>query len=180
MLKRTPRTGWQFLGSGAESVAEHSLRVAMITFGLLRTGDGELNESRALCMALFHDLPEARTGDLNYLAQRYVTADEQAAIADQTAGLPFAEELSELLEEFRRQETPEALLVRDADNLEMLLELKEHHDVGNPNAEAWVPHVVARLRTEQARRLAEAILGGHTSDWWFDADSSWWVRGGKT
>ena len=28
MLKRTPRTGFQFLGSGAESVAEHSFRTA--------------------------------------------------------------------------------------------------------------------------------------------------------
>ena len=30
MLKRTPRSGWQFLGSGSESVAEHAFRTAWI------------------------------------------------------------------------------------------------------------------------------------------------------
>ena len=32
MLKRTPRSGWQFLGSGSESVAEHVFRTSLIAF----------------------------------------------------------------------------------------------------------------------------------------------------
>ena len=36
MLKRTPRTGFQFLGSGTESVAEHIFRAAMIGYTLAR------------------------------------------------------------------------------------------------------------------------------------------------
>ena len=32
MLKRTPRTGFQFLGSGAESVAEHIFRTVYIGY----------------------------------------------------------------------------------------------------------------------------------------------------
>ncbi len=35
MLKRTPRTGLQFLGTGSESVAEHAFRV---TFHRIRAG----------------------------------------------------------------------------------------------------------------------------------------------
>ena len=34
MLKRTPRTGYQFLGSGGESVADHSFRTAVIGYVL--------------------------------------------------------------------------------------------------------------------------------------------------
>ena len=30
MLRKTPRTGYQFLGSGSENVAEHSFRTAVI------------------------------------------------------------------------------------------------------------------------------------------------------
>jgi putative hydrolase of HD superfamily len=42
MLKRTPRTGWQFLaGAEQESVADHSFRVALIAIVLSRMEDGE-------------------------------------------------------------------------------------------------------------------------------------------
>jgi len=34
MLKRTPRTGYQFLGTGAESVAEHIFRTIYIGYVL--------------------------------------------------------------------------------------------------------------------------------------------------
>ncbi|MGD8504830.1 MAG: HD domain-containing protein, partial [Syntrophobacterales bacterium] len=36
MLKKTPRSGFQFLGSGRESVADHVFRVATIGFTLAR------------------------------------------------------------------------------------------------------------------------------------------------
>ncbi|MBE9594109.1 MAG: HD domain-containing protein, partial [Proteobacteria bacterium] len=32
ILKKTPRSGYQFLGTGNESVAEHSFRVAVIAY----------------------------------------------------------------------------------------------------------------------------------------------------
>ncbi len=179
MLKRTPRTGWQFLGSGTESVAEHTFRTAIIAFALARLSP-EVDADRVLRMALIHDLPEARTGDLNYLNQKYVRADEETAAADLTRGLPFGEEMAELLAEFRAQQTPEAMLAKDADHLEMLLQLKEHLDVGNRNAEEWIPFSLRRLKTDVARDLAQRILQRDSSAWWFDKDSEWWVSGGKT
>ncbi|GAB4269043.1 MAG: HD domain-containing protein [Deferrisomatales bacterium] len=178
MLKRTPRTGWQFLGSGQESVAEHTFRTAMIAYVLARLTP-DVDVDKVVRMALFHDLPEGRTGDLNYMNQKYVQADEQRAAEDMTRGLPFGGEIVQLLSEYRDQSTREAVLVRDADNLEMLLQLKEHHDVGNRNAEEWIPFSVRRLQTDGARDLAQRILRGDSSAWWFDRDSDWWVRGGK-
>lgn len=178
MLKRTPRTGWQFLGSGAESVAEHVMRTTMIAYALC-AGDATLDEARVIKLALFHDLPEARTGDLNYMNQKYAVVNEAAAVADMTAGLPFGQELSGIIEEFRAQETPESILARDADNLEMILQLKEHLDVGNRNAAEWIPFSVARLKTQKAKELAEAVLSSDSSAWWFDRTSDWWVKGGK-
>jgi len=178
MLKRTPRTGWQFLGSGTESVAEHTFRTAIIAFALARLSP-QVDADRVLRMALVHDLPEARTGDLNYMNQKYVRADEETAAADLTRGLPFGEEMAELLAEFRAQQTPEAVLAKDADHLEMLLQLKEHLDVGNRNAEEWIPFSLRRLKTDVARDLAQRILQRDSSAWWFDKDSEWWVSGGK-
>lgn len=178
MLKRTPRTGWQFLGSGEESVAEHAFRSAMITYALAMGDDG-VDVGKALKMALLHDLPEARTGDLNYMNQKYAVVDEARAIADMSEGLPFGPEVSALLTEFREQKTAEAILVRDADNLEMILQLKEHLDVGNQNAAEWIPFSLRRLKTERAKELAESIIAGNSSEWWFDKSSDWWVKGGK-
>ncbi|MHB8765849.1 MAG: HD domain-containing protein [Deferrisomatales bacterium] len=178
MLKRTPRTGWQFLGSGQESVAEHIFRTAMIAYTLARLRD-DVDVDRVVKLALFHDLPEARTGDLNYLNQKYVQVDEERAAEDMVRGLPFGGEITDLLAEFRAQATPEAILARDADNLEMVLQLKEHQDVGNRNAADWIPFALRRLQTDAARDLAQRVLEGDSSAWWFDKGSDWWTRGGK-
>lgn len=178
MLKRTPRSGWQFLGAGSESVAEHVFRAAMIAFVLARM-DGNVDADHVLRLALVHDLPEARTGDLNYVNQKYVTADEARAAEDMSAGLPFADELRSLLEEYRSEQTEESIVAHDADQLEMLLELKEHLDRGIEGASDWIPFLIRRLRTDTARRLAEHILETDSASWWFDRDSKWWVRGGK-
>lgn len=180
MLKRTPRTGWQFLpGATAESVAEHSYRVAMIGFVLARIAGEDIDADRVLRLALVHDLPEARTGDLNYMNQKYAAADESKAAADLVDGLPFAEELAELLAEYREEASREAIIAHDADQLELLLQLVENRDAGASEAMSWVPFVLKRLRTSCARKLAQRIVDGDSTRWWFDQGSSWWIRGGK-
>jgi putative hydrolase of HD superfamily len=178
MLKRTPRTGWQFLGSGEESVSDHTHRAALLAFVLASRKD-DIDMEKVLKMALFHDLPEARTGDLNYMNQKYSKPDEEKAIADMTEGLDFGQEIAEVLQEFTEQETPEAQLVKDADNLEMLLSLKEHQDIGNKNAKDWIPFTEQRMKSEDAKELAKAIKDRNSSAWWFDQDSDWWIKGGK-
>jgi putative hydrolase of HD superfamily len=178
MLKRTPRSGWQFLDGGSESVAEHVFRTTMIAFVLARL-DGAVDTDKVLRLALAHDLPEARTGDLNYVNQKYTTADEAQAARDMAAHLPFGPELEELLAEYRSEESPEAVIAHDADQLELLLELKEKMDSGCDAAEEWTPFVLRRLRTVTGKQLAQKILDGNSASWWFDRDSEWWVRGGK-
>jgi putative hydrolase of HD superfamily len=178
MLKRTPRSGWQFLDSGSESVAEHVYRTTMIAYVLAKL-EGSVDTDKVLRLALAHDLPEARTGDLNYVNQKYVTADEPRAAHDMTRGLPFGDELEELMAEYRNEASPEAVLAHDADQLEMLFELKEKLDSGCQAADDWTPFVLRRLRTDNAKKLAEKILEGDSASWWFDRDSDWWVRGGK-
>lgn len=178
MLKRTPRSGWQFLGAGSESVAEHVFRTTLVAFVLAQMDDS-VDADRVLRLALFHDLPETRTGDLNYVNQRYVEADEKRVAHDMTEGLPFADELRNLLSEYREECSREAILAHDADQIEMLLELKERLDSGCPAAAGWVPFVERRLRTDTARNLARHILEQDSASWWFDRDSDWWVRGSK-
>jgi putative hydrolase of HD superfamily len=176
MLKKTPRSGFQFLGSGAESVAEHSFRTAVIAYVLSLQEEGA-DPYKATLMCLFHDLHEARTGDLNYVNKRYVTADEERAVRDMAEHLPFGRKLVELSEEFNLGESLEARISKDADQLDLILSLKEQQDNGNPHAHDWLEYALKRLQTPNGRKLAEQILVTESTEWWFDKDTDWWVNG---
>jgi putative hydrolase of HD superfamily len=178
MLKRTPRSGFQFLGTGAESVAEHIFRTTYIGYALGKLASG-VNVDRLIKMCLFHDLPEARTGDLNYVNKKYVTADEKQAVKDLAKTLPFGNEIQGLINEYEEGMTEEARLAKDADQLEMILALKEYKDLGNKYADEWLGFSMKRLQTESAKELARTILETDSSLWWFSDKGEWWVTGGK-
>ncbi|MFZ2447811.1 MAG: HD domain-containing protein [Syntrophobacteraceae bacterium] len=178
MLKRTPRSGFQFLGSGRESVADHSFRVAMIGFTLARLSK-DVDPFKVVCLCLFHDLPEARTGDLNYVNKRYVTVDEGGAVDDLARSLPFGDELKAFLREYRDEVTEESRLVHDADQLDLILELKEQNDLGNTYAAKWIHFARQRLTTPIGKSVAEEILLTDSTDWWFKGHDDWWGKGQK-
>ena len=123
MLKKTPRTGYQFLGSGKESVAEHTFRMTIIGY-LLSLQEPKADSMKTTLMCLFHDLHEARTGDHNYVNKRYVQIDEDKAIQDLAKGLPFRDQIVSLTHEFTEGKSVEACISRDADQLDLILSLK--------------------------------------------------------
>jgi putative hydrolase of HD superfamily len=178
MLKRTPRTGFQFLGSGSESVAEHVLRTVFISYALSSLAP-EADRQKLLLTALFHDLPEARTGDQNYMNKKYTSVDEEKALKDALCGLSFKGEVEDLLRDFREQTSLEAKLARDADNIELLLQLKEQKDLGNPYAEEWIKFTLQRIATPEGKKLADTIIETDSTHWWFDKNSDWWISAGN-
>ncbi len=178
MLKRTPRTGFQFLGSGAESVAEHIFRTVYIGYTLGHLAK-KADTDKVIKMCLFHDLPEARTGDLNYVNKKYVEADETKAVNDLAETLPFGAEIKGLILEYSDGESLEAKLAHDADQLEMILALKEYKDLGNKYADEWLEFAVKRLKTAIAKKLSKTILKTDSSLWWFQDKSDWWINAKK-
>ena len=178
MLNKTPRSGYQFLGSGKESVAEHTLRTVFVGYTLCKT-DASLNELRVLKMCVFHDLPEARTGDMNYVNKKYVKVDEEKAVRELTEDLSFGSDIKSSIDEFNRKETKEALIARDADQIALILQLKEYGDLGNKYAEEWINFAMQRLSTEAGKKLAQRVIKTDSSNWWFKDKSDWWVNGNK-
>lgn len=176
MLKKTPRSGFQFLGSGGESVAEHVSRTIFIGYALCKL-EGGVDELQLLKMCLFHDLPETRTGDMNYVNKRYVTVDEKKAIKDLADTLFFGAEMAAIISEFNDKKTRTALLAHDADQLSLILQLKECGDLGNKYSHEWIDFALKRLSTETAKKLAAEILATDSSEWWFKDKSDWWVNG---
>ncbi|MFO7713454.1 HD domain-containing protein [Desulfosarcina sp.] len=165
LLKRVHRTGYQFLGTGKESVAEHTFGVMCIAWTLARLTP-EADEGRLLAMCLIHDLPEARMGDLNRVQKQYVTADEKMAVAHLTRGLSFGPDIQALLDEFNSSETIEAQLARDADQLAFLLDLKSLADMGYTAPGKWAGHISTRLRTAAGIKLSESIAKTEWDSWW--------------
>lgn len=176
MLKRTPRTGFQFLGSGNESVAEHILRTVFIGYTLSKM-ENDVDELKVLKICLVHDLPEARTGDMNYMYKKYVTVDEQKALKDLTETLFFGKDIEAAITEFNERKTKESLIAHDADQLSLILQLKECGDLGNKYSQEWIKFASMRLYTETAKKLADTILNTDSSEWWFKDKSDWWING---
>jgi len=174
MLKKTPRTGYQFLGSGQESVAEHSFRTAIIGY-MLSLREPGADSQKATLMCLFHDLHEARTGDHNYVNKRYVRVEEERAVKDLAKGLPSGDQIVSLTREFNAGESLEARISKDADQLDLIFELKEQQDLGNKYAVQWLSYAVKRLHTESAKEMALKIQNTDSTDWWFDKKTDCWV-----
>ncbi|MDX9788847.1 MAG: HD domain-containing protein [Desulfobacterales bacterium] len=165
MLKDIPRSGYPYLGVGRESVAAHIFMTSFIAH-VLSMLEPSADALKLLQMCLLHDLPEARTGDLNAVQKKYVSADEDRAVADLTQKLPFGGEIRALLEEFRAGRSLEAKLAHDADQLSFLLDLKSLKDIGHATPEKWIAHVRARVQTEAGQQLVCWILHTEWDHWW--------------
>lgn len=174
MLRHTPRTGYAFLGSGAENVAEHSFRTCIIGYILARLAGADSGKTVLLC--LFHDLHEARTGDINYLQHRYVTSNARAALDDATRDTGLEKDILGFWDELEDRQSHEALLAHDADQLDLVFNLKAEFDKGNSFAAEWLESAVQRLGSEQARTLAGVALRTDHNRWWYErVDKQWWI-----
>ena len=177
MLRHTPRSGYAFLGSGRESVAEHSYRTTVLGYMLARMAG--LDPSRVVMLCLFHDLHEARTGDFNYVNHRYDTCRARAALEDATEGTGLGPDILGAWDELEDAKTPTALLAHDADQLDLICNLQRELSRGNEFAREWLDSALRRLRTPQGRELAEAVLRTDPNRWWYGrVDKDWWVRHG--
>jgi putative hydrolase of HD superfamily len=160
LLKRVRRSGWWHAGvRDPESVGEHSLRAAQLA-ALIAAEEGAAPE-RAAFLALWHDTQETRTGDLPLTAAGYLRKPEPRDItADQTASLPERSRalVRAAVDEYETRESAEAWCAKDADKLEMLLQALEYRDIGVRPVDEWIESARTGLKTETARKIAEAAL----------------------
>jgi len=169
MLKRTPRSGWSVVGvEHAESVADHSFRCAVIGYCLAHQEGASVYQ--VLLMTLFNDIHEARIGDLHKMAVLYLDlpAGEDKSFAGQVSGLPggMKKELQQVRKQYTGQETPEAIIARDADILECLIQAKEYYEQGFSQAAKFLKKAPDFLRSKSARKLWKKAQKVKLNDWW--------------
>lgn len=162
------RTWRQFLNPDFANISEHIFRVAWIAL-ILAKRENVKNTDKLLKMALVHDIPESRTGDVNYISRQYTERKEHNAIRDMLKDTTLEEEFIELWEECEKKETIEAKIIKDADNLDVDFELQEQAAKGESIKEALKEvreHVgTNKLYTESAREIYQALKNSNPNDW---------------
>ncbi len=166
------RTWEQFFGGNAASNAEHSYRVmwtALVIAKMEKEKGQEVDEEKLLKMAMLHDLPESRTGDTNYLTRQYITQNEDRAVSDIFKETIVKKEFAALWKEFKQRKSLESKIVKDADTLDVDLELSEMKAEGHTMPDLFLPHRKLNrqntLYTESAKKLWEQIKTGNPYDW---------------
>ena len=180
-LKDERRTGWQLRGvDDPESVAAHAWGVAYLVLALgdrFRDDLPGLDLDRALRLAVVHDVAEAETGDVATRADETVeTPDSTAKEAAERAAMeslagPLPDRVRDAWEAYEARDSPEALLVKECDLLDVCLqavvyERDDRYDpaAGDPDAfreygdlDEFFATTAARLRTETGRDLFDRL-----------------------
>lgn len=167
-LRYMPRAWERYLGPGFANVTEHHFRVAWIAL-ILAAREGMTNTDKILKLALVHDISESRTGDVDYLSRQYVERNELLGIQDIFAGTVLEKEFVGLWEEYENLSSPEARLVKDADNLDLDMELREKAISGSPLEK--IKHYGRKmvfefkLNTATAKKLWPMVKQANPHDW---------------
>jgi len=174
---RNVERGWrQHLGVDCANDLEHTIRVAWMALMIARS-EGVTNEEKILKMALVHDMAETRTSDHSYVQKVYVQADEEKAADHLFEGTTIAN-MREVLAEYDARQSMEAKIVKDADNLDIDLELKELAETGHKLPEKWKTFRRKirdeKLYTNTAQEMWDEFQTADVHSWHFKANK--WVK----
>jgi len=169
-LKLEPRQGWKEklrLGK-TESVADHSYAVSML--GLFQAWSrGGYDIERLLKIALLHDLDESITGDLTPDVKRRLGHEEVARrkkMAEKTImGLlprKARPDWIELWTDLRLRRTKEARLVKDLDQVEMVLQANAYsrRKIGKPvgrGVREFYDSASRQVKNPELRQVVERV-----------------------
>jgi len=138
-LKSVPRFS-SSLAHGGDTVAEHSWRLALMVFVISRECKVAIDLPHAIGLALFHDLAEAKTGDIdayavmtNKVDREKKIIEEERVMKEMTDDLSFGDWIFQFWRQYENQESIEARFVRALDKIEAFLHIAER------GVEAYIP-----------------------------------------
>lgn len=167
-LRNIPRQWARFHLPFVQNLTEHHFRVVWLAL-IIAAREGQGNTDKIMKMAICHDIAESRTGDVDYLARQYVERHEDKAVTDMLADTSIGKEFVKLWQEYEDRQTIEAKIVKDADNLDVDLDLREQAATGHRLADEWEMQrgYVGnhKLYTETAKKLHKDIWASNPHDW---------------
>lgn len=168
-LRHIQRSWHRFLGPNFQNNTEHTFRVAMIALVIAKR-EKATNLEKIMLMALLHDIPESRTGDVDYISRQYVERNEDKGMVDMVEGTSLAPDMIELWREYERRDCLEAKIVKDADNLDVDFELAEQAASGHAalrQSKAGMRERVAatKLYTDTAKQMWQELQNSNPHGW---------------
>ncbi|CAK0735499.1 hypothetical protein CVIRNUC_000591 [Coccomyxa viridis] len=162
-LKITKRTGWVRCNvKGSESIADHMYRMSLMS---LICGAEGVSTDRCIKLSIVHDVAEAIVGDITPtcgISKEKKAQLEADAIEDIQkllgAGSSVAAEVKELFEEYEAGQTPEALLVKDFDKLEMILQASEYEAAQGMDLKEFFASTAGKFKTDIGKAWAAEIV----------------------
>jgi putative hydrolase of HD superfamily len=176
-LRNLERSWKQTLGVSVANDLEHTIRVIYLAL-LIARGEGVKNEEKIMKMALVHDVAETRTNDSNYVHKVYVEANEKLAKQHIFGGTSLKDLNEEILHEYDERRTIESKIVKDADNLDVDIEMKELEERGHLLPKKWAGFRKKvrneKLYTKTAKKIWDLIAKSDPASWHLKANK--WVN----
>lgn len=165
-LRRLTRNHCQVIEDASDNISDHSFRVAII--GMILASLEKCDSNKVLRMCLFHDVAEARIGDLNYINKLYVKTDERQAREDQMDGLLIKEEVMDILDEYEERKSQESIVAKDADIIDQMILQQEYFYKDKDNQKIWHDEKELKLQTDSAKILAKRIRESNPLEWVYE------------
>ena len=162
-LKTLSRSGWVREGiPNAESVADHSYRVALLA--LMLGPRLQLKTERVVTMALLHDLGESKIGDIVTARGAHKTvhrgekdAKEAVAMQQLLEGVSRAD-LLEIFKDFQGGDSPEAQIIHQLDKLEMAIQAYEYEQAHHVQLQEFFDNAVNHITNPALREVFDRLL----------------------
>src|SRR3990167_5391756 len=175
-LRNVPRAWQQILTRKVQNIAEHIFRTTMIAWIIAVAEKADVGKVVKMC--LIHDIAESRTGDIAFMHRNYVIRHEELAEKHIFEDTMIEKEAATLLKEYNERVSLEAKIVKDADNLDVDLELKELAKIGDTSAIGMQkdhrPKIRAKkLYTKTAKRMWDEIQKTNPNAWHQSLTGKW-------
>lgn len=171
-LRFVQRSWRHFLNADFANVTEHTFRVLWLAL-LLAKHESCTDTETIMKMALVHDVTELRASDVDYLSRQYVERHEEQAVADMFDETSLAKEFVSIWHEYEKRDSLAAKIVKDADNLDVDLELREQAVRGVELGERWQlmrsQVVREKLFTLSAKKIFDQIASSDPHHWHLSA-----------
>ncbi len=175
-LRNVPRAWQQILSGRVQNISEHVFRTTMIAWIIAVAEKADVNKVLKIC--LVHDIGESRAGDIAFMHREYVTRHEELAEKHIFQDTMLEKEAHILFKEYADRQSLEAKIVKDADNLDVDLELKEMAKIGDTAAiqmqKDHRPTVRAKkLYTKTAKKMWDEIQQTSPNAWHRSLSNKW-------
>ena len=163
-LKQLYRQGWLKRGvppEQCESVAEHTLGVAVLSMLLADTCFAELDTQKVLRMALLHDFGEIDAGDftpMDGIPLQEKHRLEKESILDVLSGLPNGADYAAVWDEFEEGKSLEAQFIRQVDRLEMGLQASIYELQGLLKTDEFLQSASHAQKSEPLKDIIQELL----------------------